>query len=962
MRTGCLAAAIAACVALWAVAPSAGTVRSATCETPTHLGVVFVLDDSGSMASEDPSDLRGVAAGIGLDALSDGSLAAGVKFTSSASALFGPTELQGDVRAQLKSAIVSQLSSSGGTEYEPAFVSAAAQLAAMPAMVDRKAVVFLSDGQPNSPYSADQQIAAQGIPIFTVAFGDVDRADMAAIAARSGGQAYAVASPGEAQAAFARIVSRLTCDSPQVSEQVDLAPGETASFPFTITPTDREFRALAAWESGDVDVRLVRPRDLGVLDAQSQLAGETFDAGDTFVQARAIDPAAGGWELRVTASPQNLAQVGVSIDVFKRLTTDPPDAPRLTSPQDGATLAAADTTVTFSAARGARTYDVIVDGAVVTEVSEPASSAQVTLAPGGHELYVQARNEYGATPSNRVRVTVPGASGPAPPPVTDLQLLQQYMPRLFLDDKEDYAPIDAESFLLASGTRLCDDSSPTDCVPPQPLRTRLGMLSRLSDLAFANTNGSWLSFDQNDNRGTPRIFGHVIPASLQVPYRFLDYWWFFPNNDNPYGGMWDHRGDWEGAYVAVGPRDGAGFAWVGFDGHGHATRYLPEVLRCAAPGATSVHDVHERECGVDAARVNVYAANGSHASYPRRCDRNWVDVVGGMLDALVGIGGGNETCAQTQNADGAVLPEGDFNGRQAFSGNEQPQTTMKVMPSAEGTWPRWRGRWGDPKGGAQSAGPLSPGQQQRFRTPLSVTGCTDRWAGANNHYTCPAARLHAATADTADIDECDAWFGAAIAVGVCDAATIRSAIAAGTVGDSRPGIEAPDAANANGVAQLAGMLTPASPAVRVEAASGLVYARALSGRQVVEALYDARPGGLVIKVRRDALARPLLRVRDRNGRLVAPRMTNSLHFRPLSRPRVRVVSRVARVATLRVRGASSVRVTGAGVRATVRRVRAERVRLAVARSTRNLRVSAVGRGRVSSRPVMVTLPAQRRTP
>ena len=688
---------------------------------------------------------------------------------------------------------------------------------------------------------------------------------------------------------------------------MELGPGETASFPFTITPTDREFRALAAWESGDVDVRLVRPRDLGVLDAQSQLAGEAFDSGDTFVQARAIDPAAGGWELRVTASPQNLAHVGVSIDVFKRLTTDPPDAPRLTSPQDGATLADSETTVTFSAARGARTYDVMVDGAVVTEVSAPASSAEVTLTAGGHELYVLARNEYGATPSNRVRVTVPGGSGPALLPATDLQLLQQYMPRLFLDNKEDYAPIDAESFLLASGTRLCDDSSPTDCVPPQPLRTRLGMLSRLSDLAFANTTASWLSFDENDRRGTPRIFGHVIPASLQVPYRFLDYWWFFPNNDNPYGGMWDHR-------------------------------------------------------GVDTERVNVYAADGSHASYPRRCDRNWVDVVGGMLDALVGIGGGNETCAQTQNKDGAILPEGDFNGRQAFSGNEQPQTTMKVMPSAEGTWTRWRGRWGDPKGGAQSAGPLSPGQQQRFRTPLSVTGCTDRWAGANNHYTCPAARAHAATSDTADVDECDAWFGASIAVGVCDAATIRSAIAAGTVGDSRPGIEAPGAANANGVAQLAGMLTPASPAVHVEAASGLVYARALSGRQVVEALYDARPGGLVIKVRRDALARPLLRVRDRNGRLVAPRTTNSLHFRPLSRPRVRVVSRVARVATLRV--ARCV----VGARHRHRRPRrgspgASRAGPARRRAVHpQPGVSAVGRGRVSSRPAVVTLPPQRRTP
>ena len=577
------------------------------------------------MASNDPADLRGVASGIGLDALADGSVAAALKFTVAATTLFGPTQLQGDVRSQLKSTVTSQLFSSGGTEYEPAFVSALAELDAMPATVDRKAVVFLSDGQPNGAYSADQQIVAQGIPIFTVAFGAADRAEMAAIAARSGGQAYDVASPGEAQAAFARIVSRLTCDNPQVSEQVELDPGQTASFPFTIEPTDREFRALAAWESGEVRVELVRPRGLGVLGDQSQLAGETFDSGDTFVQARAIDPAAGGWRLEATASADNLARVAVSIDVFKRLTTDPPDAPRLTAPHDAARLGAGETPIAFSAARGARSYAVVVDGQDAVEVVAPATSATVTLDVGSHELFVEARNEYGRTPSNRVRVTVPEASQGSPPSSgtgpasTDLELLRAYMPRLYLDAKEDYAPVDAEDFLLRDGTELCSDVAATICLYPQPLLASIGRMSSFADLGLANSAGSWLDFDERDRGGEPRIFGHVLPASALTPYRFLDYWWFFANNNNPYGTSWDHRGDWEGAYVALPEKGGAGFEWVGFDGHGHATRYLPQVLRCAAVGGGSESEVHERECGEDARRVNAYAANGSHATYPRRC-------------------------------------------------------------------------------------------------------------------------------------------------------------------------------------------------------------------------------------------------------------------------------------------------------------------------------------------------------
>lgn len=324
-----------------------------------------------------------------------------------------------------------------------------------------------------------------------------------------------------------------------------------------------------------------------------------------------------------------------------------------------------------------------------------------------------------------------------------------------------------------------------------------------------------------------------------------------------------------------------------------------------------------------------------------------------------------------------MLPEGDFNGKQAFAGNEAPEAMVKIMSTAASAWPLWKGHWGDPDGGALSPGPRSPGQQERFRDPLVTTSCTDRWVGANNKYACAAASTRGAglrttappaagsSADAvrfADVDECDPWFGPMIAVGTCDAAIVREAIEAGTLGQATAGIEASGAANANGVAQLAGVLTPAAPPVHVAAASGLIYARAAFGRQTVEALYDARPGGLVVKAARDALGRPLLRVRDRGGRLVAPRATYKLHARPLARPTVRALRRTATVATLRVRGAASVRITGAGVRDVVRTVRAGRVRLTVGRSARSLRVAAVARGRVSSRPVTVKLPRAGRAP
>ena len=136
----------AAVVSLVAAMPSAAA--ESACVVPRQLGVVFVLDDSGSMNSNDPDNLRGTAAGIGLDQLADGSVAAASKFSSTATTIFAPTRLSGS-RDTLKTRVDDALLSSGGTIYEQAFKDAKRQLDAMPATVDKKAVVFLSDGAPN---------------------------------------------------------------------------------------------------------------------------------------------------------------------------------------------------------------------------------------------------------------------------------------------------------------------------------------------------------------------------------------------------------------------------------------------------------------------------------------------------------------------------------------------------------------------------------------------------------------------------------------------------------------------------------------------------------------------------------------------------------------------------------------------------------------------------------------------
>jgi hypothetical protein len=98
-----------------AVATAAGAVPE--CVVPSKLGVSLVLDDSGSMVYNDPSDLRGAPAGIGTDTLPDGSLVSGSKFSDVATRMFDPTALDAANRPVLKQAIAAGLQSSGDTDY-----------------------------------------------------------------------------------------------------------------------------------------------------------------------------------------------------------------------------------------------------------------------------------------------------------------------------------------------------------------------------------------------------------------------------------------------------------------------------------------------------------------------------------------------------------------------------------------------------------------------------------------------------------------------------------------------------------------------------------------------------------------------------------------------------------------------------------------------------------------------------
>jgi len=311
-----VAALVAAVAAAFAVLAGQADVSHAqtTCTKPQKLGVVFVVDDSGSMKSNDPDKLAGPAVGIGLDQLPDGALTAVTQFSSDAKAIVGTTTVDAASRQAIKATVAAALVQSGGTDFIDALTSAKAQLDGLVG-ADRKAIVFMTDGQATPP--TNEQLVALGAPVYVIGFGQTDEPTLQGIATATGGSYTKATSAGDLQGIFGRTVASLTCDQQSLSQVVPLNPGESKDIPFEVKNGDGSFRALATWGAAKVDVRAIRP-DATELRPDSVKPNELFTLQPTYALIEGTLPPPGTWKLRLTADAGNLAAVNVTIDIWRR--------------------------------------------------------------------------------------------------------------------------------------------------------------------------------------------------------------------------------------------------------------------------------------------------------------------------------------------------------------------------------------------------------------------------------------------------------------------------------------------------------------------------------------------------------------------------------------------------------------------------------------------------------------------
>jgi lysophospholipase L1-like esterase len=322
----------------------------------------------------------------------------------------------------------------------------------------------------------------------------------------------------------------------------------------------------------------------------------------------------------------------------------------------------------------------------------------------------------------------------------DLALAAKHRPALFFDSGEPFpTPLNIDRLLASGKIKLCAKS--------QALSSLCPTVTTSADL---HNDGGHLAFDLKDLAGVDKestIYVNVTRSGNDQPKSvYLDYWWFFPHNPTGAGRgalcgvgfvlagatCFDHQSDWEGVTVVLDESKEPPVATaVLYAQHDGTTRY---------PWATLQRLWHEGRDGGDVERVRrrfgqkidtdlhplVFAARGTHASYPKSC--------------------ASEAC----HVAGVQLNEKSHDGKKTWAGNDTRRCQsicVAALPTRRGgngraLWNAFDGPWGAVNCFAvvlctSSDPPLAPGAQARYRVPWCARTTVVTINGHDRHYTRP---------------------------------------------------------------------------------------------------------------------------------------------------------------------------------------------------------------------------------
>lgn len=270
-----------------------------------HVAILLILDDSGSMKDNDPTDLRYAAARLFVSLLDDGDAVGAVRFSSGSTAITNGIQVIADSNARTD--VVEKLKpveSDGYTDVKTAFEEAHRLLQAFNASNYETVAIFLTDGKPEiaAPYPTYQQEAVEaarllGMPFMSVALTSTGQTPfLTHVANETEGRVILARDAGDLLDVYLQLLGDIK-DRTVIGSGDTEAPGKTTVSlnPALMPYVDRV--SFVVGKSESTTARLVSP-DGQELGATNTMA--TFGVQDDRFAVYTLDrPAAGDWSFDI---------------------------------------------------------------------------------------------------------------------------------------------------------------------------------------------------------------------------------------------------------------------------------------------------------------------------------------------------------------------------------------------------------------------------------------------------------------------------------------------------------------------------------------------------------------------------------------------------------------------------------------------------------------------------------------
>jgi hypothetical protein len=298
---------------LLAVPASAAAQR---CVPATNIEAI--VDDSGSMSWNDPTDLRIAAMQLLIDTQGNEKRTLGaVEFGTDAAAMFGPAEIAANAAAFKAALGTALIEDGGGTDYNDAFAAAGAH------NPNATARIFLTDGQhtDTTPYGNGH---FGGPPVYVIGLGvglpgSPFDALLERIATETGGLYRRADEASELQAAMFDVNSAIACQAPpkQFTNTFSRV-GQTAARTVRIPARIRSATFALTWANqGDAftigGFRVVRRGDVVARSAKVRRLKVTRRKGSTFTTVKVSKLVRGKLKFKLKAT--RLSAPGASVNL-----------------------------------------------------------------------------------------------------------------------------------------------------------------------------------------------------------------------------------------------------------------------------------------------------------------------------------------------------------------------------------------------------------------------------------------------------------------------------------------------------------------------------------------------------------------------------------------------------------------------------------------------------------------------